>query len=434
MRIVFSLVLIAMLAACEWDSGSDEEGYSCSNRDQKRFVRDAADFWYLWNDLLPNKVKVSRYDTPVDLLADLTSVQPLDDFSYLTSALADSAFFGAGLYEGFGFSWKRLAGDEFRLTRVFAGSPAEAAGFSRGQRIVALNGRSIADIEAAEGIDAVLDALTLEFTLREIDDVTEFTVQVTQDIVTIDPVPQSRLITTLAGPPVGYLELAAFINTANDPLQAAFADFQANGVTDLIIDLRYNSGGLVATAELLGDLLGGAVAENLTFTRTLYNADRSPDFDTEEFFELSANSINLSRLVVITTAATASSAETIINGMEPHVEVTVVGDRTFGKPVGQVGLSFCGAVLRLTAFRTVNADGFGDYFDGLPADCPVTDDLTVPVGDDADPNVTAALGYLATGACPPAPAMRSQADEGSQLRLRPADRRGPPWREFAGAY
>ena len=434
MRILLSLALAVVLAACEWDTGNDQEGYSCSNRDQKRFVRDAADFWYLWNDLLPNKVKVSKYDTAIDLLADLTSVQPLDNFSYLTSALADSAFFGAGLYEGFGFSWKRVAGDEIRLTRVFTGSPAEAAGFSRGQRIVALDGRSIADIEAAEGIDRVLDTLTLDFTLREIDDATEFTVRVTQDLVTIDPVPQSRLITTLAGPPVGYLELAAFINTANEPLQEAFADFQANGVTDLIIDLRYNSGGLVATAELLGDLLGGAVAENLTFTRTLFNADRSADFDSEEFFELLAGSINLSRLVVITTAATASSAETIINGMEPHVEVTVVGDRTFGKPVGQVGLSFCGAVLRLTAFRTVNADGFGDYFDGLPADCPVADDLTVPVGDAADPNVAAALGYLATGACPPTPAMQLQAGEERELRLRPEDRRGPAWREFAGAY
>ena len=75
-----------------------------------------------------------------------------------------------------------------------------------------------------------------------------------------------------------------------------------------------------------------------------------------------------------------------------------------------------------------------DYFDGLPADCPVTDDLTVPVGDAADPNVAAALAYLATGACPPAPAMRLQADEGTERRLRPEDRRGPAWREFAGAY
>ena len=434
MRILISLIMLAVLSGCEWSSGNDQDGYTCSNRDQKRFVRDATEFWYLWNDLLPNKTNVSRYDNPVDLLEDLTSVQPLDEFSYITSALADAAFFGAGQYEGFGFSWKRVASDDIRLTRVFTGSPAEAAGFSRGQRIVALDGRSIAEIEAAEGFDAALDAFTANFTMREIDGVTEFTVPVTQAIVTIDPIPQRRLIPTLAGPPVGYLELAAFIETADAPLQTAFAEFRANDVTDLIIDLRYNSGGVVTTSDLLGDLLGGAVAENLTFTSTLFNADRSAEFDTEEFFDLLANSINLSRLVVIATERTASASETIINGMDPHVEVTVVGTTTRGKPVGQVGLAFCGAVVRLTAFQVVNANGFGDYFDGLPADCSVADDLTVPVGDDADPNLVAALDYLATGACPPVPAMQRESAQDGALWESPDDLRGPPWREFAGAY
>jgi carboxyl-terminal processing protease len=434
MRILISLFLLATLTACEWDGGDDQDGYSCSNRDQMRFVRDATEFWYLWNDLLPNKTRVSNYNDPVELLADLTSVQPLDTFSYLTSAFADAAFFGAGQYEGFGFSRKFLASDDVRLTRVFAGSPADAAGFARGQRILAIDGRSIAEIEAAEGFNAALGAATVEFTMRETDDVTEFTVSVTKDIVTIDPLPQTQLIQTLAGPPIGYLELATFISTADAPLQTAFSSFRDAGVTDLIIDLRYNEGGLVTTSNLLGDLLGGAVAENLTFTRTLFNADRSAEFDTDEFFELLAGSINLSRLVVIASDRTASASENIINGMEPHVEVTVIGDRTFGKPVGQVGLEFCGSVLRLTAFRVVNADGVGDYYDGLPADCSVTDDLTVPVGDVTDPNMLAALGYLGTGACPPAPAMQLRAGEGADSWVRREEPQGPAWREFAGAY
>lgn len=434
MRILISLFLIAILAACDWSGGDGDQGYSCSERDQKRFVRDAAQYWYLWNDLLPKKIKVSNYDSPSELLADITSYQPLDSFSYLTSAVADAAYFGAGQYLGFGFSRKFLASDDVRLTRVFTGSPAEAAGFERGQRIVALDGRSIADIQAAEGFDAALNGETIEFTMREPDGITEFTVQVTQDIVTIDPVPRRRLIQTLAGPPVGYLELAAFVRTADAPLQTAFSEFQAAGVTDLIIDLRYNSGGVVTTSDLLADLLGGSAAENLTFTRTLFNADRSAEWDTERVFSLLVNSINLSRLVVIATDRTASASELIINGMEPHVEVTVVGDRTFGKPVGQVGIEFCGAVLRLTAFESVNADGDGGYFDGLPADCSVPDDLTVPVGDDADSNLQAALGYLSTGACPPAPAMRMRAGEEGVSPPRPDELRGPPWREFAGAY
>ena len=124
----------------------------------------------------------------------------------------------------------------------------------------------------------------------------------------------------------------------------------------------------------------------------------------------------------------------IINAMEPHVEVTVIGDRTFGKPVGQVGLELCGIVLRLTAFRTVNADGVGDYFEGLPADCPVNDDLTVPVGDDEDPNMLAAMSYLATGACPAAPAMQMRVRDKDDAGRKQEELRGPPWREFAGAY
>lgn len=435
MRIVTSLLIISLLTACTYPGGDDKDnGYTCSMGDQKRFVRDATLDWYLWNDLLPNKVKVSDYDDPVELLASLTQLQPLDNYSYIGSAFADAAFYGAGQYLGFGFSWLRVAPDDVRLTRVFASSPAALAGFARGQRIVALDGRSVAEIEAAEGIDAALDASTISFTLREIDGVTEFTASVSEDVVTINPVPQWRLIPTAGGPPIGYLELSAFINTADSMLDTVFAEFRANNVTDVIIDLRYNGGGLTSTARFFGDLLGGVVAENLTFSQTLFNADRSAEFDTETLFARLANSISLSRLVVIATPRTASASELITNSMMPHVDVAIVGDRTFGKPVGQVGFEFCGNILRLTAFQTVNADGLGDYFGGLPADCPAVDDLNLAVGDTADPNMVAAVSYMETGACPAAPASAVQAKPASLDGRAGEDRRGPPWREFAGAY
>ena len=80
----------------------------------------------------------------------------------------------------------------------------------------------------------------------------------------------------------------------------------------------------------------------------------------------------------------------------------IVGDDTFGKPVGQVGLEFCEKILRPTAFQTLNANDFGDYFFGLPVDCAAPDDLDVAVGADNDPNIEAALSYLDTGGCPAA--------------------------------
>ncbi len=439
----YVLLWVAMLlAACSsGGNGSQQPAPSaCSNTGQKQFVLDAMRDWYLWNNLLPTQVDIDQYATPEALLGFLATFSPVDNngepidrFSSINSAAADAAFFGEGQFEGFGFSSRFEAVDELRLTRVFSGSPAEQAGLARGQRILMLNGRTIAEIQAAEGVSAVFDTSPLEFTMREIDG-SEFTVTITQGIVTIDPIPQWRIIDAGGGRMVGYMEFAQFISTADPAFDAIFAAFRANGVNDLVIDLRYNGGGLVNTAELLGDYLGGFVAENLTFSKTLFNADRAAANNSEEFFERRGNSMSLSRFVVIATRGTASASELVTNSMEPHVEVTIVGDTTFGKPIGQAGFEFCEKILRPTAFQTVNADDFGDYFDGLPVDCAADDDLDVAVGADTDPNLVAALGYLDTGFCPVAAAPGGVTKPTTRERLPQPDRRGPPWREFADAF
>jgi hypothetical protein len=120
--------------------------------------------------------------------------------------------------------------------------------------------------------------------------------------------------------------------------------------------------------------------------------------------------------------------------MEPHVEVTIVGDNTFGKPVGQIGIEFCEKILRPTAFQTTNADDFGDYFDGLPVDCPAADDLSVAVGLDTDPNMVTALAYLGSGTCPVTAVPAGQARLEAAAEIPQLDRRGPPSREFADAF
>ncbi len=435
------------VAACSSGDGfTDDTGGTneCSLAGQKQFVLDAMNAWYLWNDRLPGNVNPGDYPTPEALLAFLTtfspddgSGQPIDDFSFIGSAEADQQFFGEGKYWGFGFSWRSVAAGDIRFTRVFADSPAGTAvpALGRGQRIIALDGRTIDVIEAAEGVAAVLNNESVEFTIRRLDG-TEFSVPITKDVVTIDPVPQAFRIQRAGLPDIGYLELATFVSTADAELDAVFADFSDNNVTDVIIDLRYNGGGLVSTAELLGDLFGGAVAPGLPFSKTLFNADRAAENNREKLFALLANSINLSRLVVIATRGTASASEMVTNGMAPHVAVTIVGDNTFGKPVGQVGFEFCEKILRPTAFQNVNADDFGDYFDGLPvtAGCEAADDLDVAVGADADPNMIAALSYIDTGACQAGAAPAVLAKPGVPPELQRPELHGPPWREFAGAY
>ena len=436
-----AVLTATVTTACTYDDGSNRSGsFDCSNRGQKDFVLLAMREWYFWNDLLPENVNRRDYDSPEELLAFLTTFspddgtgQPIDVFSFIGSAAEDAAFFGQGRFEGFGFSYRELASGDVRLLRVFSGSPAANAGLARGQRILALDGRTVADIQAAEGLASAFDTTPLTFSMRETDG-SEFTVSIDKATVTIAPVPQWRVIDAGGGRNVGYLELATFVGTANPVFDTVFAEFNAAGVNDVIIDLRYNSGGLVSTAHLLGDYLGGDVAENLVFSKTRYNADRAARNDTEGFFDRLANSVSLSRLVVIATEATASASELVTNGMAPHVEVAIVGADTFGKPVGQVGFEFCSKILRPTAFQILNADDFGDYFGGLPVTpgCGADDDLNIAVGDPTDPNMIAALGYLETGACP---AMAEA--PGAQKAAIPAARpvlRGPPWREFANAY
>ena len=454
MRKLSCLIVVAFLTACGGGGSgltdSDSGPVSCSVDGQKQFVLDALYFWYLWNDLLPAGINIADYASPEVLVFEVTRTfgpqnannQPIDLFSSVGSALADSEFFGEGRFEGFGFSWRYedQAETDFRITRTFSGSPADIGGLDRGQQVLTLNTRTIADINANEGINAFFalnDPITFEMQPISGD---SFTSIISKAIVTIDPVPQGgRVIDAGNGRNVGYLELSTFISTADAKLDEAFELF-ANAqppVEQLILDLRYNGGGLVSTAELLGDYLGGFVADGSVFSSTEFNADRAGNNNSMKLFNAIMNrSPNLSQLVVIATQGTASASELVTNGLIPHVDVAIVGDRTFGKPVGQIGLEFCDKILRPTSFKLANADGNGDYFDGLPVTvgCATPDDLSVPIGADNDPNMVAAMGYLGTGACPVTAIPGTQFKATAETERSEPERDQPPQREFLDAF
>ena len=103
--------------------------------------------------------------------------------------------------------------------------------------------------------------------------------------------------------------------------------------------------------------------------------------------------------MVIATQASASASELVVNGLRPFMPVVLVGDRTYGKPVGQYGLPFCDKVLAPVAFSMVNADGAGDYFGGLSADCIAADDIEHDLGAAEESSLAEALRFVRTGAC-----------------------------------
>jgi carboxyl-terminal processing protease len=168
----------------------------------------------------------------------------------------------------------------------------------------------------------------------------------------------------------------------------------------VIVDLRYNGGGRVDIANLLGDLLAGLIAEGKVFYALRFN-ERLRELDTVQPLGALPRSLITARVVFITTGASASASELMINGLDPHLDVAVVGERTYGKPVGQSGVPMteCGLLLRPVTFETVNALEVGGCFDGLPvsAGCGVGDDVEHDLGDPHEAMLTAALHWLDSG-------------------------------------
>ena len=158
--------------------------------------------------------------------------------------------------------------------------------------------------------------------------------------------------------------LRTFIRSADPQLESAFLNFRNQGITDVVIDFRYNGGGLVSTAELMGDLLGRNRTASELFSQTLFRPSKSAE-DDRHFFDARPQSIAPTRIAFIGTGSTASASELVINGMLPYLgtNMTLVGSNTYGKPVGQIALdrAACDDRLRVVALATQNAERRGDY-------------------------------------------------------------------------
>ena len=140
------------------------------------------------------------------------------------------------------------------------------------------------------------------------------------------------------------------------------------------------------------------------------------------------NAKNLDEIV-----AAAEGCELIINGLRPFMNVTVVGARTFGKPVGQYNFDFCEKVLYPVAFVGENAAGEGDYFDGIPADCAAPDDLDHAIADTREASLAEALAFLRTGRCSGSSSAEAEVQAKERVEL-PEPYAGDAWRQLLGAH
>ena len=395
---------------------------SCSLSSRQDFAKAVIDEWYLFPNDVATNVNPSAYgdvQTYIDALLAPARAQNKDRyFTYITSIAEEEAYYASGSSAGYGV---RLAYDPYNqvilIAEAYEGAPALAAGIDRGASISAIGTsggsmRTIASIVAAEGTAGIIDALGpdeagVTRVLRVTDATGTRNVTVTKAEYDLDPVSDryGAKVITEGGHKYGYLNLRTFITSAGPQLRDAFQSFGAQGVTDVIVDLRYNGGGLVSVAELFGDLLGGGHAGEL-FSQVKFRPEKSSEND-EHRFTAQAQTITPTRLAFIGTDSTASASELVINGMLPYLgtNMTLVGGNTYGKPVGQIALdnAECDDRMRVIAFALANADGAGDYYDGLaariPNSCAADDDLAYPLGDPREASVRAAIDFLSGQSC-----------------------------------
>ena len=396
----------------------------CTLRDRQNWALAQLQEWYLFPETLPAGLDPTPYadvQSYVDALTATARSQRRDRFfTYVTSIASEDAFYNSGASAGFGI---RLTTDvpagRVYVAEAFEGAPALAAGIDRGTEILAIgtsttNLRTVGSIIAAEGSAGVTNALgpNTAGTVRVLR-VTDPTrgqrdLAVPKADYSLTPV-SSRYgakIIDDAGRKVGYVNLRTFISTADAPLRQAFADFRAAGVTNVILDFRYNGGGLVSIAELIGDLLGGARSTSDVLDYTTFRAEKAANNSTR-FFAPKAQSIAPMKIAFIGTGATASASELVVNAQIPylHANAALIGTNTFGKPVGQIAIdrAACDDRFRIIAFATQNAARQGNYFDGLAtvveASCQAADDLQHPLGDPAEGSTRAALNFIAGVSC-----------------------------------
>jgi len=128
----------------------------------------------------------------------------------------------------------------------------------------------------------------------------------------------------------------------------------------------------------------------------------------------------VSRVVFLTSGRTASASEQVINGLRPYLQVDVVGTRTLGKPVGADSWSHCGYAISPITFHSLNADGEGDYFQGIDPMCEVPDDLLHRLGDPKEAQLEAALRVLDDRGCATAEELTSSLLGDSELSSAPS--------------
>ncbi|WP_332853482.1 S41 family peptidase [Duganella sp. S19_KUP01_CR8] len=393
--------------------------------DEKGFLRAVTEETYLWNSEVP-ALNATEFPSTLAWFNALktplltASGHPKDRFHFTYPTETWEAL-NSGVELGYGLTWSvglTKAPRSWRVAIVDAGSPAAVAGVRRGDALIMIDGADFInsnDTDAVARFNAALypaqagDRHTLTFWR----DGASFDAVMAASQVSVASVQNTRVIDTPAGK-VGYLTFNTHNSPAERQLYQAIGTLQAAGVADLVLDLRYNGGGLLSIASELAYMIAGpAATDGKIFLKYSTNGRLSPGRPlsfTTKMTEVSVQHplpvvtplphLDLKRVTILAGPGTCSASEALINGLRGiDIDVTLVGGQTCGKPYAFIPIANCGTTYFMVQYKSVNQKGQSDFEEGFAPSCATADDLGRALGDPAEGMLAQALRLRSGQAC-----------------------------------
>lgn len=426
--LIISTLMLSFFSACQQEEDEvvepvvTEETADTNDTSERDLVNswvyDVMSMYYYWNDEVV--APTSAEQDPEDYFYG--QLNSADEFSYITDDYEGLVEEFSGVYTSMGYSpafgLLSSSSEVFIVVEyVYPGSPAERAGLQRGDIILAIDGQTL----NTENYYELYSQSQYTVTLGAYDETqgfsaTDTSLSLSAEVIETDPVLYKE-VKTYASNTIGYLVYAEFISGDNEEwlssLGATLDEFAQAGVTDLVVDLRYNPGGEIDAAQYLASALAPAatVSSEEVLVRYDYNEllESSILFyegnDSENLVSTlvsNGHNLNLNRVYFLTASGTASASELLISGLDPYMDVIIIGESTVGKfygswviPDTEEPARHNWAVMPIV-LRYTNAVGVTDFSEGLTPDYPVEDDLlhAKAFGDASDPMLGTALDLI----------------------------------------
>jgi len=428
-KLLYGLMILVALTGCK----EHEDKVTVSNSEVNDWVYDVMSEVYYWNTSLPAK-KTSN-DSPTTYFETLRNNN--DRFSHIFESYDEIANELNGVASSeIGFDFQLFLAEEGSsnvvglVTYVKKGTPAAKAGIKRGYLFWQINNKQITTSNYSTLINQLFDSSSsssLSFAYKQNNTWVNLSPMTITKVTNYqeDPV-YLDTVYTVQNKKIGYLMYNFFTNDAGDnsmkydlELNSAFGRFKEQGISELILDLRYNHGGAISSAINLASMMVPNLTANKLFIKTEYNANYTTYFNSSQFkaeypnenpfvdnFATTINQTavqnvgnNLQRIFVLTGNNTASASEMVINGLKPFLPVVLIGDTTVGKNVGsylfkdEKKTDNKWAIMPII-LKYFNANGKSDFTNGFAPDFRVDDDLFTDLGDVNEGLLSTAIGQI----------------------------------------